>query len=152
MISRQSFKLFQLFPVLTLRVNKYLFGFEQNITSGCLTEKITDRLPVFSFAPLLSVLLSFTPCGSQGGDPALLPGKACFLWAAALQRPPLCCITGWRLRGAEVSAEEGGGRLVAAIRNQIDGGELTAWKLTETRASAGGIARLRRVECSGILG
>lgn len=41
----------------------------------------------------------------------------------------------------------------AVFRNgRIDGGELTVWKLTGTRASAEGIVESRRVECSGILG
>lgn len=41
----------------------------------------------------------------------------------------------------------------AAIRNGwIDGGELTGWKLTGTRASAEGIVKTGRVERSGILG
>lgn len=40
-----------------------------------------------------------------------------------------------------------------AFRNGwIDGGELTGWTLTGIRASAEGIVKTRRVECSGILG
>lgn len=62
----------------------------------------------------------------------------------------LCCVKGsrgWRGEGWMIGEKD------AAFRNRwIDGGELTVWKLMGTRASAEGIVKTGRVECSWILG
>lgn len=57
---------------------------------------------------------------------------------------PLCRIMAWRPWGAEVSDEEAGQGGDRHKWIDAGGGELTAWKRTETRTSTGGKRRRAR--------